>query len=245
VPVVVGLPQVGLVDQRGRLQGLSRLLLRHLLSRDLAQLIVHQRQKLLRRLRVAMLHAGQDLGDLGHGFNNNEKKTMSAATDPALDPEERLILGRPILRDHKVTFFDDATFQTDFSDEFYKPVNQVLASLGPGSVIRLYLQTGYEGTSSTGEIAYHWWERDQQQPNGTQWYVWTPFPDDTEDYRNPDNMVALTQADRAYLFTRSLQDFTRIWYRTGLPWTNWQTLDGGPSGAPGLITRIAKLTPTP
>ena len=48
-------PQVGLVDQGRGLERLARLLLRQLLSRQLAQLVVDQRQQLLGGLRVALL----------------------------------------------------------------------------------------------------------------------------------------------------------------------------------------------
>ena len=59
-------PQVGLVDQGGRLERLPRLLLGQLLGRQLAQLVVDQRQELLGGVRVALLDGGQDAGDVGH-----------------------------------------------------------------------------------------------------------------------------------------------------------------------------------
>src|SRR5262249_12105531 len=58
--------KVGLVHQRGGLQGLSRLLLGQLRRRELAQLVVDQRQELLRGGRVALLDGRQDAGDFAH-----------------------------------------------------------------------------------------------------------------------------------------------------------------------------------
>src|SRR5262245_19283893 len=59
-------PQIGLVDQSGRLEGLAWFLLGQLLGRQLAQLIVDQRQELLGGVGVALLDGGQDLGDFAH-----------------------------------------------------------------------------------------------------------------------------------------------------------------------------------
>ena len=55
-------PQVGLVDQGGGLERLAGLLLGQLLGRQLAQLVVDQRQELLGRLRVALLDGREDAG---------------------------------------------------------------------------------------------------------------------------------------------------------------------------------------
>src|SRR5262245_23970779 len=59
-------PQIGLVDQSGRLDGLAWFLLGQLLGRQLAQLIVDERQELLGGAGVALLDGGQDLGDFAH-----------------------------------------------------------------------------------------------------------------------------------------------------------------------------------
>src|SRR5262249_60019616 len=59
-------PQIGLVDQGGRLQRLAGPLLGQLLGRQLPQLVVDQRQELFRGVRVAPLDGGQDLGDFAH-----------------------------------------------------------------------------------------------------------------------------------------------------------------------------------
>jgi hypothetical protein len=71
VPVPLGFgvhqPQVGLVNQGGRLEGLAGLLLGHLRGGQLAQLVVDQWQELRGGVRVALLHRGQDAGNLGHG----------------------------------------------------------------------------------------------------------------------------------------------------------------------------------
>ena len=56
-------PQVRLVDQGGGLQRLAGLLLGQLLGRQLAQLVVDQRQELLGGVRIAALDGGQDAGD--------------------------------------------------------------------------------------------------------------------------------------------------------------------------------------
>lgn len=57
VPVLLRLashqPHLGLVDQRRRLQRLPRLLMGDLRRRQFPKFLIHQRQKLLRRRRVA------------------------------------------------------------------------------------------------------------------------------------------------------------------------------------------------
>ena len=59
------------MHQGGRLQRLAGLLLGQLLGRQLAQLVVDQRQELLGRLRVALLDGREDAGHVGHrhGFH--------------------------------------------------------------------------------------------------------------------------------------------------------------------------------
>lgn len=64
--VHINQPNVGFVNQGGSLQRLSRLLLRHPLRRQLAQLIIDQRQQLLGGTRVALFDGREDAGDVGH-----------------------------------------------------------------------------------------------------------------------------------------------------------------------------------
>ena len=59
------------VDQGGGLERLARLLVGELLRRQLAQLLVHQRQELLGGVRVAVLDRIQHLGDRVHGQATN------------------------------------------------------------------------------------------------------------------------------------------------------------------------------
>src|SRR5439155_20055620 len=54
------------MNQRGRLEGLVWPLLRHLRRSELAQLIVHERQQLIRSLRVALLRGLQNTCDVAH-----------------------------------------------------------------------------------------------------------------------------------------------------------------------------------
>ncbi len=58
--------KICLMDQRGRLQGLARLLLGHFLGGKLAQFIVDQRQKLLGGFRIALLDGAQDVRNVAH-----------------------------------------------------------------------------------------------------------------------------------------------------------------------------------
>ena len=62
-------PEIRLMHQRRRLQRLPRLLLSQLRRRQLPQLVIDQRQKLLRRRRIARFDLRQDAGDVGHGPN--------------------------------------------------------------------------------------------------------------------------------------------------------------------------------
>ena len=59
-------PQVRLMHQRGRLQGLAGPFVGQPLGRELAQLVVDERQQLLRGVRVALFDGSQDLRDIGH-----------------------------------------------------------------------------------------------------------------------------------------------------------------------------------
>ena len=67
-------PQVGLVDQGGGLERLARLLLGQPLRRQLAQLVVDQRQELLGGVRVALLDGGQDARDVAHEVKHNRRR---------------------------------------------------------------------------------------------------------------------------------------------------------------------------
>jgi hypothetical protein len=61
------------MDQGRGLQGLARLFLGQLLSRELAQLLIDEGQKLLRRARIALLDGKQDARDLIHGRHHDAK----------------------------------------------------------------------------------------------------------------------------------------------------------------------------
>ena len=58
--------QKRLVHQRGRLQRLPRFLLGQLRRRQLAEFVVHQRQQLVRRRRIAGFNLGQDACNVRH-----------------------------------------------------------------------------------------------------------------------------------------------------------------------------------
>src|SRR5439155_3487169 len=64
---------VGFVDQGGGLQRLAWPFVRHLFGRQLAQLVVDQRQELLRGVRVAFLQRRQDAGDIAHTVKDNRR----------------------------------------------------------------------------------------------------------------------------------------------------------------------------
>src|SRR5262249_48185683 len=66
-------PQVRLVHQRGRLQGLAGLFVGQFLGRELAQLVVDQRQELLRGRGVALLDGAQDTRDVAHEHKGNRR----------------------------------------------------------------------------------------------------------------------------------------------------------------------------
>ena len=72
-------PQVGLVDQGRGLERLAGLLLGQLLRRQLAQLVVDQRQQLLGGVRVALLDGGQDAGDIAHRRHQRAKVSAEQA----------------------------------------------------------------------------------------------------------------------------------------------------------------------
>src|SRR5262249_46653405 len=60
-------PEVGLVDQGGRLERQPPLLLGQFRCRELAQLVVDQRQELLGSVEVALLDGRQDACNFTHG----------------------------------------------------------------------------------------------------------------------------------------------------------------------------------
>ena len=60
-------PNIRLMDQSRGLEGLSRRLLRKPLSRQPAQLVIHNEQQLIRGLLMALLDRFQYACDIGHG----------------------------------------------------------------------------------------------------------------------------------------------------------------------------------
>ncbi len=59
-------PQVGVMNQRRRLQGMADALLCHLRASDPVKLVIHQRQELRGRVRIAVAHALHELRGFGH-----------------------------------------------------------------------------------------------------------------------------------------------------------------------------------
>src|SRR5262245_29552817 len=64
--LVANQPKIGFVNQCRGFERLSRFLLREPLSRELAQLVVDERQKLFGGGRVALLDGRKDARDLAH-----------------------------------------------------------------------------------------------------------------------------------------------------------------------------------
>src|SRR5437588_12147527 len=83
-------PQVRVMDQRCGLQSLAGLLLCQLLRRQLAQLIVDERQELLGGVRVTLLDGGQDAGDVAHDSDNKPEMTGKQALRPSGPQKTRL-----------------------------------------------------------------------------------------------------------------------------------------------------------
>src|SRR5436190_18935627 len=54
------------MNERSRLQGLVRTLLRHFRGGELAQFVVHERQQLIRSLWVALLSCLENARDIAH-----------------------------------------------------------------------------------------------------------------------------------------------------------------------------------
>src|SRR5262249_50163780 len=74
---------------RRRLEGLPRLLVRQLLRRQLAELVVDQGQELLGGAGVALLDGTQDLRDLAHGREDNSPgEDLQKERGPAECPDE-------------------------------------------------------------------------------------------------------------------------------------------------------------
>src|SRR5262245_9359473 len=65
-------PQVRFMHQRSRLKRLPRLLLSQLRRRQLPELLIHQWQKLLSCLRIALLNLPQDAVYIGHGKEDSQ-----------------------------------------------------------------------------------------------------------------------------------------------------------------------------
>ena len=80
VAIVAGLdePQVGLVDERGRVEGLAGLFVGELLRRELSELVVDQRQQLAGRERLAAIDRLQNPGDLVHRDPTFDSDSSSA-----------------------------------------------------------------------------------------------------------------------------------------------------------------------
>src|SRR5262249_34920384 len=77
-------PEVRLVDEGGRLEGLTRGLLGHPGGGELAQLVVDEREQVGRGLGVAGPDGRQDLGDVGHAA-----EYTSAGPTPRTESEIR------------------------------------------------------------------------------------------------------------------------------------------------------------
>jgi len=61
-----GQAEPGFMDQRGRLEGLARPFVRHFLSGQFAEFLIHQREEFLGRFGIALFNALEDLGDIAH-----------------------------------------------------------------------------------------------------------------------------------------------------------------------------------
>src|SRR5262245_53115944 len=85
------------MHQSRRLQRLPRLLVRELRGGQLSQLFIHQRQELLRRLRIALLNLRQNVGSVGHG--NEDSQPAAEMPENANDQAS----GRPQLADERVS----------------------------------------------------------------------------------------------------------------------------------------------
>src|SRR5262249_8816219 len=84
-------PQVRLVDQGGRVERLARPLVGELPRRELAELVVDERQELLGSERVAGRSGIQELGQVGHRAENTPPGTLS---DTKMRPRASTRVGR-------------------------------------------------------------------------------------------------------------------------------------------------------
>ena len=86
VPLRLGIfadePEIGLVHQIGRLEGLPRGLASEPLGGQLAQFLVDQGQELLGCLQVALLDRREDLRDVVHRKESPERNNPAASTRP-------------------------------------------------------------------------------------------------------------------------------------------------------------------
>src|SRR5262249_55572400 len=94
-PLLIDETQVRLVNQRRRLECLSRLLLRQPRRRQLAQLVIDQRQQLLRRRRVALLDGRQNPRHVTHRPSPHGPSPIStsSANAPSTYPDPSPMIG--------------------------------------------------------------------------------------------------------------------------------------------------------
>ncbi len=69
------------MNERRRLQRLSRFLLDHLCDGQFAKFVINQRQKLVSGMGITLLNGGQDLSHFGHGA---PARGMAAAHDASI-----------------------------------------------------------------------------------------------------------------------------------------------------------------
>ena len=79
-------PQIGLVNQGRGVQRVARCLIRDVTSRELAQLVVHDRQKLRRGLRIAIVDGVKNSSDLIHDVKDNWRGDGKEGSRPARGP---------------------------------------------------------------------------------------------------------------------------------------------------------------
>src|SRR5262249_33741229 len=76
-------PYIRLVDQGRSLQRLPGVFLGHFVRGQFAELVVDQRQQLLRRAGVSLLHRRQNLGDASHVHQTTAETGQSQQNSPA------------------------------------------------------------------------------------------------------------------------------------------------------------------
>jgi hypothetical protein len=81
---IAGLAQPGFMDQRRRLQRITRGFVRHPGGRQLAQLLIDQRQQFIGGPGVALVDGVEDAGDVAHLVSSLcfEGPSMSALASP-------------------------------------------------------------------------------------------------------------------------------------------------------------------